>query len=294
MPWGVQHAAGLKFKSSEREGGKPHTPHTRCTSRCCCPSPYSSGGGGPSSRLPRTPSSAAGTLFLPLRSPTRRNRDGVGGVDDLATTVLAVAVSALHQVQESKAALLVQWPTFDDATDWSTDDDDDAPRVKRSRRVKERKDWRTSAWWIQLQDADLLDYTTEAAKVFRGRFRVPHPFFLELVTLAGERSGFLREKRMPLAETGYLWNSGCVCVCLNLYLKVYEVDRRKSLVMFSPRPLLQLCFAGRRQGIEVETLRYEAKPGQAFPPPLPVCASGPFRRSVGSCVPHDVFIPVLS
>ena len=39
---------------------------------------------------------------------------------------------------------------------------------------------------------------------------------------------------------------------------------------------------------------YEAKPGQAFPPPLSVCASGPFRRSVRSWVPHDVFMPVLS
>ena len=29
---------------------------------------------------------------------------------------------------------------------------------------------------------------------------------------------------------------------------------------------------GRRQRIEVETLGYEAKPGQAFPPPLSVCA----------------------
>ena len=76
--------------------------------------------------------------------------------------------------------------------------------MKRPRRVKERKDWRTSAWWIQLQDADLLDYTTDAARVFRGRFRVPHPFFLELVKLAREKSGFLMEKRMALAETGYL------------------------------------------------------------------------------------------
>ena len=39
---------------------------------------------------------------------------------------------------------------------------------------------------------------------------------------------------------------------------------------------------------------YEAKPGQAFPPPVSVCASGSFRRSVGSCVPHDVFMAVLS
>lgn len=62
--------------------------------------------------------------------------------------------------------------------------------MKRSRRVKQRNDWSTSAWWIQLQDADLLDYTTDAAKVFRTRFRVPHAFFLELVALAREKKWF--------------------------------------------------------------------------------------------------------
>ena len=39
---------------------------------------------------------------------------------------------------------------------------------------------------------------------------------------------------------------------------------------------------------------YEAEPGQAFPPPVSVCTSDSFRRSVGSCVPHDVFMGVLS
>ena len=37
------------------------------------------------------------------------------------------------------------------------------------------------------QDTDLVDYTTNAAKVFRGRFRVPHPFFVELVKLAKDK-----------------------------------------------------------------------------------------------------------
>ena len=58
--------------------------------------------------------------------------------------------------------------------------------------MRERKDWRTSGWWIQLQDTDLLDYTTDAANVFRGRFRVPHPFFVELVKLAKDKKWFSR------------------------------------------------------------------------------------------------------
>ena len=79
------------------------------------------------------------------------------GADDLATTVLAVAVSVLHQVQEQSrtASTMADWSVvlgaFDDATDWSEDDDDDAPRVKRSRRVKERKGWRTSAGCFKQQ-----------------------------------------------------------------------------------------------------------------------------------------------
>ena len=51
------------------------------------------------------------------------------GVDDLATTALTVALSALHQLQEeqirtarTRAALYVALGVNDDATDWSEDD----------------------------------------------------------------------------------------------------------------------------------------------------------------------------
>ena len=116
----------------------------------------------------------------------------------LRTGVRAASLAALHVVQEKTrtARTMAQWAVvlgaFDDVGD-SENEDDVALGEKRSRRVRERKDWRTSGWWIQLQDTDLLDYTTDAAKVFRGRFfRVPHPFFVELVKLAKEKKWFSR------------------------------------------------------------------------------------------------------
>ena len=118
----------------------------------------------------------------------------------LRAVVRAASLSALHVVQEEEktrtARTMAQWAVvlgaFDDDED-TENEDDVAPGEKRSRRVRERKDWRTSGWWIQLQDTDILDYTTDdAAKVFRGRFRVSHPFFVELVKLAKEKKWFSR------------------------------------------------------------------------------------------------------
>ena len=121
--------------------------------------------------------------------------DDVLDSDLLRSTVRAVSLAALHVVQEEKiraARTTAQWAVvlgaFDDDEDCT--ENEAAPGEKRSRRVRERKDWRTSAWWIQLQEPDLHDYTTDAAKVFRGRFRIPHPFFLELVKLAKEKQSF--------------------------------------------------------------------------------------------------------
>ena len=96
----------------------------------------------------------------------------------LRTVVRVASLAALHVVQEEEktrtARTMAQWAVvlgaFDDDED-TENEDDVAPGEKRSRRVRERKDWRTSGWWIQLQDTDLLDYTTDAAKVFRGRSR---------------------------------------------------------------------------------------------------------------------------
>ena len=70
----------------------------------------------------------------------------------LRAVVRAASVAALHVVQEEEetrtARTMAQWAlvlgAFDDHED-TENDDDVAPGEKRSRRVRERKDWRTSA-----------------------------------------------------------------------------------------------------------------------------------------------------
>ena len=125
--------------------------------------------------------------------------DGDDGLDEevLRMATRAASLAAQHAVLEEEeetrhARTMAEWAlvlgAFDDED--AENEDEVAPGGKRPRRVVERRDWRTSAWWIQLQDPDLLDYTSHAAKVFRGRFRVPHPFFVELVKLAKGRKWF--------------------------------------------------------------------------------------------------------
>ena len=107
--------------------------------------------------------------------PMATDGDDVLDGELLRTVVRAASLAALHVVQEKTrtARTMAQWEVvlgaFDDDED-TENEDDVAPGEKRSRRVRERKDWRTSGWWIQLQDTDLLDYTTDAAKSFAGAF----------------------------------------------------------------------------------------------------------------------------
>ena len=130
------------------------------------------------------------------------------GLDDLLpATVLSVAVAALQQVQQqSRTRTLAQWEvalrSVDDAFEWEDNGDQDGPLVKRTRRVFARTNWKESAWWRQLQEPDLLDHTTDAAKVFRTRFRVPHAFFLKLVELAREKRWFSQGDRDAAGKTG--------------------------------------------------------------------------------------------
>lgn len=72
--------------------------------------------------------------------------------------------------------------------------EDEPPAPKRTRRVFPRKDYGKSEWAVLLQCEDLGDPASKAAKAFRRRFRIPYPFFLELVRLAK------RNKLFPTAE----------------------------------------------------------------------------------------------
>ena len=98
--------------------------------------------------------------------------------------------------------------------------------------MRERKDWQTSAWWIQLQEPDLHDYTTDAAKVFRGRFRVPHSFFLELVKLAKEKKWFSRGQVDAAGGEGIPVELKVRARMCGFYSEPVE-ERRNTLLCFS-------------------------------------------------------------
>ncbi|CAB1103804.1 unnamed protein product [Ectocarpus sp. CCAP 1310/34] len=57
------------------------------------------------------------------------------------------------------------------------------PSAKRKRTVYPRPDYHNSAWAIMLREKEdaLADPTTKDARLFRRRFRMPYPIFLELV-----------------------------------------------------------------------------------------------------------------
>lgn len=145
------------------------------------------------------PASTTHTLIHPSHS-AMSVPPKASGCDDLrATTVLSVAIAALHHSEQyerqTRVRSMAQWAVvleeLDAATIWPEEEDsDDGPQAKRTRRVKERKVWKESAWWKQLQEEELLDHMSEAAKVFRERFRVPYPFFLRLVELSREKQWF--------------------------------------------------------------------------------------------------------
>lgn len=116
----------------------------------------------------------------------------------------------------------------DDADDDAKDDDDDVhdhhreePKKKRTRCSYGRPDYNSSEWAVMLKNTQLLaDPTTEEAKSFRASFRVPYPFFLDLVknVKAGEWEGFM-------ANTTGVGRLNYICVelkvggmaCLRMY-----------------------------------------------------------------------------
>ncbi|CAB1108321.1 unnamed protein product [Ectocarpus sp. CCAP 1310/34] len=78
------------------------------------------------------------------------------GDDLLEATVLSFALAALHQIQEEDGRRrTARSVSYWDAVLFDEDSEDEeevvGPKVKRTRRVTQRRDWRTSAWWEQQQ-----------------------------------------------------------------------------------------------------------------------------------------------
>ncbi|CAM9731337.1 unnamed protein product [Pylaiella littoralis] len=108
-----------------------------------------------------------------------------GRVKDLHPEVaLAAALAALDDIQQD-----------DMLSDAEAEPDEEPRREKRGRRKRRKNDTSTCAWAQVLEDEDLKDPTSIAAKKFREDFRVPYPFFLRLVELVKKKDWFATAQR---------------------------------------------------------------------------------------------------
>ena len=111
------------------------------------------------------------------------------------SAVFAVTLAACQQQQQrSMAVWNLIMDGYDDDTELDAENDESTREIKR-RRVYQRKDYKTSGWWQELQDEDLSDHTSRAARYFRDDFRVSYCFFEELVALVQQRDWFPTAKK---------------------------------------------------------------------------------------------------
>ena len=87
-------------------------------------------------------------------------------------TSMALALDAMDQIEDEEDGMAAPEP------------DPAAPREKRSRRQRKRRDIATCAWAQLLVDPHLNDPDSMAATEFRKDFRAPYSFFVRLVELA--------------------------------------------------------------------------------------------------------------
>lgn len=82
---------------------------------------------------------------------------------------------------------------------------------KIPRTVYARPPYEDSAWAIMLRSLEVADPTSEEAKLFRCRFRVPYEFFLQIVQVVEERGW----SPSPVADV-----SGRPCISVKLKVRV--------------------------------------------------------------------------
>ena len=114
-----------------------------------------------------------------------------GAAVDVSTDILA---AYQQQQQHSMAMWNLIMDGYDDDTELEAENDESTWEIKR-RRVYQRKAYKTSGWWQELQDEDLSDHTSRAARRFRGDFRVPYCLFKELVAPVKKRDWFPTTKK---------------------------------------------------------------------------------------------------
>ncbi|CAN0428721.1 unnamed protein product, partial [Pylaiella littoralis] len=135
----------------------------------------------------------AATISHPALAHTRRKMESASSVgdSDRHAELVALLAAAVQKRRAGKVARTVAvWRVVlrrvpDDDTDV-----DDAPPVKRTRRILPRRDYKASFWWNMLASPGLGDPGSREAKVFRRRFRIPHKFFTEVVALVKAKKWF--------------------------------------------------------------------------------------------------------
>lgn len=121
----------------------------------------------------------------------------------LQLVICAMTTCLAAMMQHHQQLLLMASMQEDSDADDEDDRDDDhgnddsteeQPKAKRTRCSYGRPDYNSSGWAVMLRETQLLaDPTSQEAKSFRASFRVPYPFFLDLVkqVKASEWEGFM-------------------------------------------------------------------------------------------------------
>ena len=128
--------------------------------------------------------SQRGAFLSPPASGKHHTLAAARGIDDLLpTAALAVAVAALEEVQR-----------LDDL-------DGNTPRVKRTRRLRRKREIGTCAWAQLLEDRDLLVPASITAKQFRTDIRKKKTLSLLLGACEGGRT----QGVVPDSQAGRMW-----------------------------------------------------------------------------------------
>ena len=145
-----------------------------------------------------------------------------------AVDVLALIVVTLAAYQQQQQRSLAVWNLImdgyeDDTEELDAENDESTREIKR-RRVYQRKDYKTSGWWQELQNKDLSDHTSRAAWRFRGDYRLLYCFFEELVVL-------VKQKRLVLLQTKIIRTTYSVVVFAEFY-RIRSTGRSRRVLIF--------------------------------------------------------------